>query len=129
MKSFAVINVVTMLIVTFSSGCVSNDPYQSSRSYSMRYPSAAESKNSGLGIIESMYLIRSDNNASKVGSLAGSAVDANSSTKNKSSTSSDLHEIQVRMSNGESATVVQERVDDFRVGNRVRIVDGRVYLY
>ncbi len=129
MKSITVISTIAMLIVTLSSGCASSDPYQTSRSYSTPYSNAAEPKNSDLGIIESIYLIRPDNKNSKVSDLAGSVVDGNSSAKNKFSNSSDLYEIQVRMSNGDSATVVQERVSDLRVGNRVRIVDKRVYLY
>jgi outer membrane lipoprotein SlyB len=37
--------------------------------------------------------------------------------------------VNIRLDNGEYRTVVQDNVYDLRVGNRVRIVDGRVYRY
>jgi outer membrane lipoprotein SlyB len=40
-----------------------------------------------------------------------------------------MYSVNVRLDNGEYRTVVQDNVYDLRVGNRVRIVDGRVYRY
>ena len=40
-----------------------------------------------------------------------------------------MYAINVRLDNGEYRTVVQDSVVDLRTGNRVRIVDGRVYRY
>jgi outer membrane lipoprotein SlyB len=40
-----------------------------------------------------------------------------------------MYAVNVRLDNGEYRTVVQDSVYDLRVGNRVRMVDGRVYRY
>jgi len=39
------------------------------------------------------------------------------------------YQISVRLDNGEYRTVVQDSAADLRPGNRVRVVDGRVYRY
>ena len=39
------------------------------------------------------------------------------------------YQISVRLDNGEYRTVVQDSAVDLRPGNRVRVVDGRVYRY
>ncbi|MGK5070283.1 Outer membrane lipoprotein SlyB precursor [compost metagenome] len=39
------------------------------------------------------------------------------------------YQISVRLDNGEYRTVVQDNAVDLRPGNRVRLVDGRVYRY
>jgi outer membrane lipoprotein SlyB len=35
----------------------------------------------------------------------------------------------VRLDNGDYQTIVQDDVNDLRVGTRVRVVDGRAYRY
>ncbi|MYM23761.1 glycine zipper 2TM domain-containing protein [Duganella sp. FT135W] len=39
------------------------------------------------------------------------------------------YQISVRMDNGDYRTVQQDSVYDLRVGNRVRLIDGRLYRY
>jgi outer membrane lipoprotein SlyB len=39
------------------------------------------------------------------------------------------YQISVRMDNGDYRMVNQDSVYDLRVGNRVRLVDGRLYRY
>ena len=39
------------------------------------------------------------------------------------------YQISVRLDNGEYRTVVQDTANDLRPGNRVRVIDGRVYRY
>jgi outer membrane lipoprotein SlyB len=41
----------------------------------------------------------------------------------------DMYQINIRMDNGEYRSITQDSVYDLRVGNRVRMVDGRVYRY
>ncbi|HEU4852833.1 MAG TPA: glycine zipper 2TM domain-containing protein [Telluria sp.] len=41
----------------------------------------------------------------------------------------DMYQVSIRMDNGDYRTVVQDSVYDLRVGNRVRVVDGRAYRY
>ncbi|MFD2365898.1 glycine zipper 2TM domain-containing protein [Pseudoduganella sp. GCM10020061] len=64
--------------------------------------------------------------ATAAGAIAG-AVAGNEIQKNRNER--DMYQISVRMDNGDYRTVVQDSVADLRVGNRVRVVDGRVYRY
>lgn len=45
----------------------------------------------------------------------------------KSNRQQDAYRIRVRLDNGQYQTVTQQSVTDFRVGDRVRIENGRVY--
>ena len=40
-----------------------------------------------------------------------------------------LHQVRVKLDNGEWRTVVQERLNDVRIGDRVAIDDGQVYRH
>ena len=132
MKVITVISSFAISSIVLSSGCAMNDRYQDSLSYTTRYSGEARSKNSDLGTIDMVHLVRSNTQASAV---APSGTDGNQSEHRENSekiavpSTSDLYEIHVRMNNGNSATIVQERIAGLRVGNRVRIVDGQVYLY
>lgn len=129
MKVIAVISTLFILSITLCIGCTSDDSPQNSHYYSKQYSNSRHLKNSDLGVVELMYLAKSDTKSIQASTPAGAIADGKSSAKNMTSTTSDLYEIQVRMNDGKSETILQERVPDLRVGNRVRIVDGRVYLY
>lgn len=66
--------------------------------------------------------------ATVAGGVAGAAV-GNRVEANRNAGGQELYQINVRMDNGEVRSVTQDSVYDLRVGNRVRIVDGRVYRY
>lgn len=66
--------------------------------------------------------------ATVAGGLAGAAV-GNSVERNRNANGDQAYAVNVRLDNGEYRTVVQDNIYDLRVGNRVRIVDGRVYRY
>lgn len=57
------------------------------------------------------------------GAAAGSAIERNRAGER------DMYQISVRMDNGDYRTVLQDSIADLRVGNRVRVVDNRVYRY
>ena len=59
------------------------------------------------------------------GAVVGNKVEANRASNN----GADMYQINVRLDNGDYRTVVQDSVYDLRVGNRVRLVDGRAYRY
>ena len=65
--------------------------------------------------------------ATAAGAIAGAAV-GNEMQKNRQQ-ERDMYQVSVRMDNGDYRTIVQDSVTDLRVGNRVRVVDGRVYRY
>jgi outer membrane lipoprotein SlyB len=67
--------------------------------------------------------------ATVAGGVAGAAI-GNSVERNRNAgNGQEMYQVNVRMDNGEYRTVVQDSVYDLRVGNRVRLVDGRVYRY
>jgi outer membrane lipoprotein SlyB len=66
--------------------------------------------------------------ATVAGGVAGAAI-GNSVERNRNMDGQQAYAVNIRMDNGEYRTVVQDNVYDLRVGNRVRIVDGRVYRY
>ncbi|SFU80329.1 glycine zipper 2TM domain-containing protein [Pseudoduganella namucuonensis] len=107
------------------------------------------------GVIDSIQVVRIDPATSGVGAVAGGLIGAlagnqigsgsgrtaataagaiggavvgNSVERNRNQPY-DAYQISVRMDNGDYRTVNQDSVYDLRVGNRVRMVDGRVYRY
>jgi outer membrane lipoprotein SlyB len=66
--------------------------------------------------------------AATVAGAVGGAVVGNKVEENRSQTR-DVYQISVRMDNGDYRIVNQDSVYDLRVGNRVRLVDGRLYRY
>jgi outer membrane lipoprotein SlyB len=67
--------------------------------------------------------------ATVAGGVAGAAIGNNVERNRNAGSGQEMYQINVRMENGEYRTVVQDSVYDLRVGNRVRLVDGRVYRY
>lgn len=63
-----------------------------------------------------------------VAGAVGGAVVGNEIEKNRGHTR-DAYQISVRLDNGDYRTIVQDSAPDLRVGNRVRLVDNRVYRY
>jgi outer membrane lipoprotein SlyB len=66
--------------------------------------------------------------ATVAGGVAGAAI-GNNVERNRDANGQQMYSINVRLDNGEYRTVMQDSVVDLRIGNRVRIVDGRVYRY
>jgi outer membrane lipoprotein SlyB len=134
------------------SGCAStSQPYNSG--YSSGYNNTAST---GYGTIESIQVTRSDGRTSGAGAIVGGLVGAlagnqvgsgggrtaatvaggvagaaigNQVESNRSTGGQDMYQLNIRMDNGEYRSVMQDSVYDLRVGNRVRIVDGRAYRY
>jgi outer membrane lipoprotein SlyB len=67
--------------------------------------------------------------ATVAGGVAGAAIGNNVERNRNAGSGQEMYQVNVRMENGEYRTVVQDSVYDLRVGNRVRLVDGRVYRY
>ncbi|MYN11112.1 glycine zipper 2TM domain-containing protein [Pseudoduganella aquatica] len=107
------------------------------------------------GVIDNIQIVRLDPATSGVGAVTGGLVGAlvgnqvGSGTGRAAATAAgaiggavvgnqvernrnqpyDAYQITVRLDNGEYRTINQDSVYDLRVGNRVRMVDGRVYRY
>jgi outer membrane lipoprotein SlyB len=66
--------------------------------------------------------------AATVAGAVGGAVVGNNVENNRNAPH-DEYQISVRMDNGDYRLVNQDSVYDLRVGNRVRLIDGRLYRY
>jgi len=135
-------------------GCASNSsqPYASD-SYRSGYDNTAST---GYGTIESIQVTAGENRTSGAGAIVGGLVGAlagnqvgsgggrtaatvaggvagaaigNRVEANRNPDGQQMYSVNVRLDNGEYRTIVQDNVYDLRTGNRVRIVDGRVYRY
>lgn len=132
-------------------GCATN----SSQPFGGGYNNAS-SASAGYGVIDSIQVAQGENRTSGAGAILGGVVGAlagsqigsgggrtaatvaggvagaalgNNVEKNRNAPGPEQYQINVRMDNGEYRAVMQDSVYDLRVGNRVRIVDGRVYRY
>ena len=142
---------VLALLITSSTllaGCASN----SAPAYS---PSGAQSDSATYGTIDAIQETRAGPGSSGAGAVAGGLVGAllgnqigsgsgrtaatvagavggavvgNNVEKNRTQ-AQDAYQISVRLDNGDYRTIVQDNVNDLRVGSRVRVVDGRAYRY
>lgn len=67
--------------------------------------------------------------AATIAGGVGGALVGNKVEENRAGNGPEMYQINVRMENGEFRSVTQDTVGDLRVGNRVRVVDGRAYRY
>lgn len=148
--------IATLMIASaaFLGGCAStsSDPYNNGTYGSYGSPSTAAM---GYGTIDSIQVTRSQSGTSGTGAVVGGLVGAlvgnqvgsgsgrtaatvagavggaalGNKVEGDRAAGRDMYQINIRMDNGEYRSVVQDSVYDLRVGNRVRIVDGRAYRY
>lgn len=129
-------------------GCANNPPQQ------VAY-SASQPESSTYGTIDSIEVTRVDPKTSGAGAVAGGLVGAllgnqvGSGNGRTAATAAgaiggavvgnnveesreqprEVYQISVRLDNGDYRTVAQDNANDLHTGNRVRVVDGRVYRY
>jgi outer membrane lipoprotein SlyB len=151
------IHTIAALIITSTavlSGCAStttSTPYDSGANTGYN-----SNVSSGYGTIDSIQVVRAPGGTSGGGAVVGGLVGGllgnqvgggtgrtvatvagavggaalgNSVEANRNANSADMYQISIRMDNGDYRSVTQDSVYDLRVGNRVRMVDGRVYRY
>ena len=134
-----------------------NNGYSSNGSYNNGY-NASSNVAAGYGTIDSIQVVRGNASTSGAGAVVGGLVGAmvgnqvgsgsgrtaatvagavggaavgNSveANRNANNGGQDYYQINIRLDNGEYRSVTQDSVYDLRVGNRVRVVDGRAYRY
>ncbi|SDF39037.1 Outer membrane lipoprotein SlyB [Massilia sp. PDC64] len=140
-------------------GCASqsSQPYYANDGYNNGYRNGYDNTAStGYGTIESIQVTSGEGHTSGAGAIVGGLVGAlagnqvgsgggrtaatvaggvagaaigNRVEANREGAGQQQYAVNVRLDNGEYRTIVQDNVYDLRVGNRVRIVDGRVYRY
>lgn len=152
MKSTHTIAALMLASTAFLSACssTSSQPYSNSGDY------ASSAASMSYGTIDSIQVTRgnaqtngtgavvgglvgalvgnqvgsgSGRTAATVAGAVGGAVVGNKVEANRAGSGQDMYQINIRLDNGDYRTVVQDSVYDLRVGNRVRLVDGRVYRY
>jgi outer membrane lipoprotein SlyB len=155
MKSSYTINTLILIATTVLGGCASNGPKQTSTPYSTPYSSTSQTSSS-YGTIESIQVTRPGNTSTGAGVVAGGLVGGllgnqigsgngrtaatiagviggamvgNNVEQNRSIQGPDMYQVRVRLDNGDSTTTVQDSIYEMRVGNRVRVIDGRAYRY
>jgi outer membrane lipoprotein SlyB len=153
MKAPRTLAAAAVAAVALLSGCASSPSYNNG--YSSGYNNTASM---GYGVIESIQVTQADGGrtsgagaivgglvgalagnqvgsgtgrtaATVAGGVAGAAIGNNVEKNRNAGGGQEMYQVNVRMDNGEYRTVVQDSVYDLRVGNRVRLVDGRVYRY
>ncbi|MES2740269.1 MAG: glycine zipper 2TM domain-containing protein [Pseudomonadota bacterium] len=151
MKTQSTLAALMIAATAVLTGCASTAPTQSP-AYSS---SSAQPDSSTYGTIDSIQATRTNAQPSGAGAVAGGLVGAllgnqvgsgngrtaatvagavggavvgNEVERNRAQ-GQDAYQVSVRLDNGDYRTVVQDNVNELRVGNRVRVVDGRVYRY
>lgn len=66
--------------------------------------------------------------ATAAGAIGGAVV-GNQVEQNNRAAAREMYQINVRLDNGSFQSVTQDTMNDLRVGNRVRLENGRVYRY
>ncbi|MFC0168836.1 glycine zipper 2TM domain-containing protein [Pseudoduganella danionis] len=131
-------------------GCASNQPavqqgYYANQSDAASYGTvdaikvvAVNNSNSGAGAVAGGVVgallgnqvgSGSGRTAATVAGAVGGAVVGNNIESQRKAQTRQQYQISVRMDNGDYRIVNQDALDDLRVGNRVRLIDGRVYRY
>jgi outer membrane lipoprotein SlyB len=150
MKSTHTIAALVVATTALITGCASttSEPYNNGA-----YSNQA-STSMGYGTIDSIQVTRASGHTSGTGAVVGGLVGAlvgnqvgsgsgrtaatvagavggaaigNNVEGNRNER--DMYQIGIRLDNGDYRTIVQDSVYDLRVGNRVRVVDGRAYRY
>jgi outer membrane lipoprotein SlyB len=157
MKAPRTLAAVAVAAAALLSGCASSPSYNNGYANNAYDRGYSNSASMGYGVIESIQVTQAENRTSGGGAVVGALVGAlagnqigsgsgrtaatvaggvggamvgNNIEKNRNAGGGqEMYQVNVRMDNGEYRTVVQDSVYDLRVGNRVRLVDGRVYRY
>jgi outer membrane lipoprotein SlyB len=151
MKHLTTLAAVVIAGTAVLSGCASNTPSSSQQGYY----NSDQSNAATYGVIDSIKVVQTKSGTSGAGAVTGGLVGAllgnqvgsgngrtaatvagavggavvGNNVENNRNQPQDEYQISVRMDNGDYRIVNQDSVYDLRVGNRVRLVDGRLYRY
>ena len=155
MKSTRTLAAVMIVASAFLAGCASNSPPAYPPGSQSGTPYGTQPDSATYGTIDAIQVTRAGPGSSGAGAVAGGLVGAllgnqigsgsgrtaatvagavggavvgNNVEKNRAQ-AQDAYQISVRLDNGDYRTIVQDNVNDLRVGNRVRVIDGHVYRY
>lgn len=153
MKSNIRISALLLVATGILGGCAT---YNSQPASSAAYPSTYQSNGVTYGSIESIEGMRSAPATSGAGAIVGGLVGGllgnqvgggngktaatvvgalggayvgNNVEQNRNAAAPDMYQIRIRLDNGDSTAVTQDSAYELRVGDRVRVADGRAYRY
>lgn len=158
MKTIRVLGAAVIATSAILTGCASTNtqPYNSGYHDGYAYDNHNRAAYNGYGTIESIQVVQDSGHsaagaivgglvgalagnqigsgggrtaATVAGGVAGAAIGNNVERSREANNGHAMYQINVRMENGEYRTITQDNVYDLSVGNRVRVVDGRVYRY
>jgi outer membrane lipoprotein SlyB len=148
MKQLSILTATLIAATSILTGCAttSNQPQQGGY---------AQADTASYGTIDSIQVVQAKSGSSGAGAVAGGLVGAllgnqvgsgngrtaatvagavggavvGNNVENNRAQTHDTYQISVRMDNGDYRIINQDSVYDLRAGNRVRLVDGRLYRY
>ncbi len=156
MKSISTVSALVLVSSALLSACSAPSQSYNNDAYNNGSYSSTSAQAMNYGVIDSIQFTRGAKSSSGTGAVVGGVVGAlvgnqfgsgdgrtaatvvgavggavigNNVESNRNQNSQDMYQISVRLNNGGFRTVVQDSVVDLRVGNRVQVVDGRVYRY
>ena len=158
MKTIRILGAAAITASAILTGCASTNtqPYNSGYHDGYAYDNHNRAAYNGYGTIESIQVVQDNGHsaagaivgglvgalagnqigsgsgrtaATVAGGVAGAAIGNNVERNREANNGNTMYQINVRMENGEYRTITQDSVYDLSVGNRVRVVDGRVYRY
>jgi outer membrane lipoprotein SlyB len=155
MKASRTLAAAVVAATAILTGCASSNTQPYNSGYASGYNTAPAAN--GYGTIESIQVVQADGRTSGAGAVvgglvgalagnqvgsgggrtaatvaggvAGAAIGNKVEANRNAGNGQQMYQINVRLDNGEYRTVTQDSVYDLSVGNRVRVVDGRVYRY
>lgn len=143
MKTPQLISVILLAAAALMSGCASTDSHPPSRSPTLAYGvvdgiEAMRGNDGGIGagaiiggvvggVVGNQVGRGTGNDVATVAGVVGGAVVGHQIEKGNRQ--ADSYRVRVRLENGGDQTVTQQSIDDLRVGDRVRIENGRVSRY
>jgi outer membrane lipoprotein SlyB len=148
MKTTHTLAALMLTTTALLSGCASNAPQ--STAYS-----AAQPESSTYGTIDTIQVIRvapqttgggavagglvgallgnqigsggGRTAATAAGAIGGAVVGNNIESNRDQAQARDAYQISVRLDNGDYRTITQDNINNLQSGNRVRVIDGRIY--
>jgi outer membrane lipoprotein SlyB len=111
--------VIVVAATTVLVGCAT----QRKKQASIPDPSTYQSATSRFGMIDSIEALQGDRKTGSTGMVGDGA------EKNRKTQGVNKYQINVLLDSGDISRVAQDNIVDLHVGDRVRVVDGRVYRY
>ena len=154
MKKSQAIAATVIAVTTVLTGCAS--PYYQPAA-SQPYPANVQSYSSSYGVIDSIQVVQASTDsgigagavvgglvggllgnqvgggtgrtAATAAGVVGGAIVGNQMEQSRKAQARDMYQVGIRLDNGSYQTVIQDSINDLRMGDRVRIENDHAYRY